>query len=72
MNTRTRGTRGKLAVLLGTLALLGSMLLSGASVALATSRHVSVTTGPNAFTPQNLGTITAGETITWTDRKSVV
>ena len=65
MNTRTRGTRGKLAVLLGTLALLGSMLPFMAGVALAATFTVQVTTGPNAFTPQNLGNITAGDTITW-------
>ncbi len=64
MNARTRGTRGKLAVLLGTLALLGSMLPFVASVALAATFSVAVAS--NTFTPQNLGNITAGDTITWT------
>ncbi len=64
MNVRTRGTRGKLAALLGTLALLGSMLPFVASVALAATFSVAVAS--NTFTPQNLGNITAGDTITWT------
>ena len=69
MNARTRGTRGKLAVLLGTLALLGSMLPFMASVALAATFTVQIepVAGTRNFSPQNLGNITAGDTITWTN-----
>ncbi len=35
--------------------------------AAAATFNVNVTTGPNAFTPQNLGNITAGDTIVWTN-----
>jgi plastocyanin len=41
------------------------VMLAGAPLAFAAPRTINVVTGQNLYTPQNLGNITSGDTVTW-------
>ena len=41
------------------------VMLAGAPLAFAAPRTINVVAGQNLYTPQNLGNITSGDTVTW-------
>ena len=55
----------KLVAIAATAMIAAAMITVGASSASAVTHTVQVPAGQNLFTPQNLGNITVGDTITW-------
>ena len=66
MHMRIR-SRGRVAALLGTLALLGSLLPPVVGMVAAATRNVQLepVSGDRLFVPQNLGNINPGDTVVW-------
>jgi plastocyanin len=48
-----------------TAVVVAAVMLAGASLASAAPRTINVVAGQNLYAPQDLGNITAGDTVTW-------
>src|SRR6185436_5322955 len=65
MHRRHNNRISKFVALAATAMIAVALMAFGAPSASAVTHTVQVPAGKNLFTPQNLGTITVGDTITW-------
>jgi plastocyanin len=64
-HTRNRIPTYAAAAAAATAVTVAGLMFAGAPLASAAPRTINVVAGQNLYTPQNLGSITSGDTVTW-------